>query len=256
MGQFTWTVMTLVVVIVQSNFIIWNLFEGIIWFLLPCAIIVCNDIFAYFSGFFFGRKFINRPFLSISPNKTWEGFIGATFWTILFACLFAEFLSHFQWFICPRVEPNLFQAVHCTPAPVFVPTPYHLSPEIYSFVHKFFGYSSPTISVRPIIFHSIVMAIFGSLIAPFGGFFASAIKRAYKVKDFDNIFPGHGGFTDRTDCQYIMGLFIYVYYHMFIKESIMDLETVFESALALSLDEQVALLRKLNETIIFSLSGQ
>ncbi len=93
--------MTLMMIVVQSNFIVKNLFEGIIWyihnlsllslyvlnvnrFLLPCSIIICNDIFAYFCGFFLGKKFTNRPFLKISPNKTWEGFIGAMFWTLLF----------------------------------------------------------------------------------------------------------------------------------------------------------------------------
>ena len=29
-----------------------------------------------------------------------------------------------------------------------------------------------------------------SLVAPFGGFFASAIKRAYKKKDFQSFLPG------------------------------------------------------------------
>jgi CDP-diglyceride synthetase len=30
--------------------------------------------------------------------------------------------------------------------------------------------------------HAIVMAIFSSLIAPFGGFFASGLKRAFQIK--------------------------------------------------------------------------
>lgn len=250
MGQFTWTIMTLLMVVVQSNFIIKNLFEGIIWVLLPIAIIVCNDIFAYFSGFFFGRKFIKRPFLKLSPNKTWEGFIGATFWTILFACFFADFLATKQWFICPRVDAKLFEPLSCTPNPVFLPTTYHLP----ILVQQWFG--TTTFVIRPIVLHAIVMAVFGSLIAPFGGFFASAIKRAYNKKDFDNIFPGHGGFTDRTDCQYITGLFVYVYYQMFIKSaSFIDLEAVLDGALALSLEEQITLLNRLNETIILSLQS-
>ncbi len=45
------------------------------------------------------------------------------------------------------------------------------------------------------------MAIFTSIIAPFGGFWASAIKRTYGIKDFDSIIPGHGGVADRVDCQ-------------------------------------------------------
>lgn len=56
-----------------------------------------------------------------------------------------------------------------------------------------------------------VVAVFASLVAPFGGFFASGFKRAFKIKDFGDTIPGHGGFTDRMDCQIIMGLFVYVY---------------------------------------------
>lgn len=51
------------------------------------------------------------------------------------------------------------------------------------------------------LFHAAVLSIFASVIAPFGGFFASGFKRAFKVKDFAGIIPGHGGMTDRMDCQ-------------------------------------------------------
>ena len=49
--------------------------------------------------------------------------------------------------------------------------------------------------------HALVMALFASLIAPFGGFFASGFKRSFKIKDFGDSIPGHGGMTDRMDCQ-------------------------------------------------------
>ena len=51
--------------------------------------------------------------------------------------------------------------------------------------------------------HSLlqVLSLFGSVIAPFGGFFASGFKRGFKIKDFGNSIPGHGGMTDRMDCQ-------------------------------------------------------
>ena len=49
--------------------------------------------------------------------------------------------------------------------------------------------------------HAVVMAMFASIIAPFGGFFASGFKRGFKIKDFGDSIPGHGGMTDRMDCQ-------------------------------------------------------
>jgi phosphatidate cytidylyltransferase len=67
------------------------------------------------------------------------------------------------------------------------------------------------ITIAPIQLHAIVMACFASIIAPFGGFFASGFKRAFKLKDFGQSIPGHGGMTDRMDCQFLMGLFSYMY---------------------------------------------
>lgn len=56
------------------------------------------------------------------------------------------------------------------------------------------------------------MALYASIFAPFGGFFASALKRAADIKDFASWIPGHGGLTDRVDCQLFMAAFTYVYY--------------------------------------------
>ena len=60
------------------------------------------------------------------------------------------------------------------------------------------------------------MSLFVSMIAPFGGFFASGFKRAFKIKDFGDSIPGHGGVTDRMDCQIMNGVFTWVYYNTFV----------------------------------------
>ena len=64
--------------------------------------------------------------------------------------------------------------------------------------------------------HSFWFAIFASLVSPFGGFYASAIKRTYNLKDFDSVIPGHGGVMDRMDCQLITNCFTTVYFNTFI----------------------------------------
>lgn len=71
----------------------------------------------------------------------------------------------------------------------------------------------------PIQLHSFALSCFASSIAPFGGFFASGFKRAFKLKDFSETIPGHGGVADRVDCQIINGLFAYLYLSSFIKKA-------------------------------------
>jgi phosphatidate cytidylyltransferase len=67
--------------------------------------------------------------------------------------------------------------------------------------------------------HVFVLSLFASTIGPFGGFFASGLKRSIKIKDFSNLIPGHGGVSDRMDCQMIMGSFTYFYLITFLHES-------------------------------------
>lgn len=49
------------------------------------------------------------------------------------------------------------------------------------------------------LFAITTTVLFLSLVGQFGDLFFSAIKRTYKVKDFSNIMPGHGGVLDRLD---------------------------------------------------------
>jgi phosphatidate cytidylyltransferase len=69
----------------------------------------------------------------------------------------------------------------------------------------------------PFVLHSLSLSLFSSIIGPFGGFFASGFKRAFKIKDFGDIIPGHGGIVDRFDCQYLMATFVNVYISSFIR---------------------------------------
>jgi len=38
------------------------------------------------------------------------------------------------------------------------------------------------ISILPVQWHALAFGLFASIIAPFGGFFASGFKRAFKIK--------------------------------------------------------------------------
>ncbi|PAA76614.1 hypothetical protein BOX15_Mlig030952g3 [Macrostomum lignano] len=204
---FGWTHMALLVLVTSSHFMIRNVFNGVIWLLLPSSMIICNDIMAYMFGFFFGKT----PLIKLSPKKTWEGFIGGGLSTILFSVLLSHFLIQFDFFVCPLEYDEVSDAVsmNCVRHWIFERSTFHIP-----VVGKLLFLSS--IPWYPFYWHSIIMATFASFVGPFGGFFASGFKRAFKIKDFGDLIPGHGGMTDRFDCQIIMGTFVYVYFQTFI----------------------------------------
>ena len=103
--------------------------------------------------------------------------------------------------------------------------------------------------VSPIQLHAVVFGLFASVVAPFGGFLASAIKRAYGVKDFDSLIPGHGGVTDRMDCQFLMALCTWVYLHSFVMDS-STVSGLFAHALLLEPAQQRELYDQLREHLV------
>ena len=136
---------------------------------------------------------------------------------------------------------NIFTGLQCTPNPVFLPHPYTIP--LWDRNYTFW--------VAPVQFHSLALATFASLIAPFGGFFASGLKRTFKIKDFGDSIPGHGGITDRMDCQFIMGFFTFLYYQSFIAVYKASVGGVMETVIqGLSGEEQVEVVRGLTKYLI------
>lgn len=89
--------MALYLIVVQAHFIMNNIFEGMIWFFLPVSLVIVNDIFAYICGITFGRT----QLIKLSPKKTWEGFMGAWVFTIIFGIIMTNLLMRYKYFICP-----------------------------------------------------------------------------------------------------------------------------------------------------------
>lgn len=242
--QFTYfgrALVALSLVVVQSHFMILNISLGLIWFVLPCWLIVVNDSFGYFCGRLFGR----HSLLALSPKKTWEGYIGAAVFTMAAAYFLSDFLSSYPSLVCPRYDFNdcylWCPPLSCDPIP---------QPFIKKIAHiatlPFIG--AVRISYRPIQLHAVALGIFASSIAPFGGFFASGAKRAFGVKDFGRLLPGHGGVTDRVDCQLLMAVFTYVYVINFVKVNFVgspDVGKVLSFVSELSTAEQVDLFTEL-----------
>lgn len=135
-------------------------------------ITILTDVFAYVFGMLFGKhKMIER----ISPKKTWEGAIGGTIVATVAATLFAFLYK------------DLF-----------------VTSEFETIFDGFVNISKlgPTVSFI-IIF---VVTLFTSVAGQIGDLVASRLKRTFDVKDFSNIFPGHGGFLDRFDSSIVASI--------------------------------------------------
>jgi phosphatidate cytidylyltransferase len=171
--------------------------------------------------------------------------VGAWIFTVLFGFALTNVLMRSKYFICPvnDLGANIFTGLECDPNPVFIPRTYYIP-----FIPPNFDFLPTTITVAPIQFHILAMATFASLIAPFGGFFASGLKRTFNIKDFGDSIPGHGGMTDRMDCQFIMGFFAFMYYQSFIAVYKASVGSVIETAITgLSPEEQIELIKGLSK---------
>lgn len=77
---------------------------------------------------------------------------------------------------------------------------------ITGLIFDFFVFDDIRINYPVVIIVGMVASVFGVL----GDLSASVIKREFGVKDFGNLFPGHGGVLDRFDSVIFVAPFVYL----------------------------------------------
>lgn len=68
-----------------------------------------------------------------------------------------------------------------------------------------------TRALLPKWYQYLYLAVAGNLVSQVGDLFASLVKRHSGIKDFSNMFPGHGGMLDRCDGILFMSVLVYCF---------------------------------------------
>lgn len=71
--------------------------------------------------------------------------------------------------------------------------------------------SQETIAMLPTWYQYLFLGFFGGLVGQVGDLFASLVKRHSGIKDFSNLFPGHGGMLDRSDSILFTAVLVYCF---------------------------------------------
>lgn len=101
--------------------------------------------------------------------------------------------------LCPSISPKktVAGAIGGLLGSVLCAVTFFLLFDLYAVIPVGYVSFSDSVAVRAVVF--VVLGIVGGVLAEIGDLAASRIKRTMNIKDFGNIFPGHGGVLDRLD---------------------------------------------------------
>jgi phosphatidate cytidylyltransferase len=218
--------------IVSTEFYLGNLSLAFLVYILFVIVILIinifiknsdsNDILACimsltYGGLLLGSAFaleFSEPILS-DGISLWGGMLFAyAYIVILCTDMFAYFIGckFGKHRLCPKISPkksvegaigglvcgSLIGVLACY---LFGIVPFSLGE---GFIEKFSYFVI-------VFFVSCIISVIGQI----GDLVASKLKRSYDIKDYSNIFPGHGGVLDRFDSLLLAGSFVYVLYIVF-----------------------------------------
>ena len=126
--------------------------------------------------------------------------------TDTFAYFTGKFLGKHK--LCPNVSPN--KTIEGAVGGIIGNM---IACSVMFIIFDRFFFTVHTLAIWQIIIISAIL----SVISMFGDLSASLIKRNHGIKDFGNIFPGHGGVMDRIDsCLFVLpALYVSLYFLVF-----------------------------------------
>jgi phosphatidate cytidylyltransferase len=157
---------------------------GVRFIVYMLLISTLTDTFAYFVGMKFGK---HKMTPNISPKKSWEGAIGGSIVATIIASIFAMYYGDI--FVVGTFLGDLFNS----------------SGEKTLLDRLLIG---SNISFELQFLFVFILTFFATIVSQFGDLMASKLKRHYQIKDFGNLFPGHGGIMDRFDSVMLVSMFL------------------------------------------------
>lgn len=241
--QLGWTIATTLVVVIPSAILVRNALHGLIWVLLPSLLIFLNNLSAVVFDRFFGRT----PLTKIFPNKTWEGFIGATCITFVFGFLLPVLFVLYPDIACSKatVSRGYFD---CSSDTLYTPVAYKIPSQISHSLFNLLPEQDVAVSIIPMQWVGVFLAAFASIVSPFGGILLTVLRRAYSKKEFV-----HAQIFARLDSQLLIGILVYVYLSTFVAGP-EDISQVVDDFMRLSDVSKIEAFRRIQQ--IMHSSGQ
>ena len=204
--------------------IINNIFNGLIWFMLPIHLIIINQIATKVSDELFGQtKLANRK---TSP-QTLEGFVIGLIITLVLCFVLSEIMVRFDVFLCP------VQKINVLPFKTF-----DVKCDVSAF-RKVYSYG--LFGIKEIHYHTYFFGIVIGLVVPFKGVFVKILKKAIRIKEYNEVSNGNEkGLVDVLDCYLLIGMFCFVWVGQFMmyREG-KDVENALKMVSRLKYDDKV-----------------